>query len=65
MFHRYMSMVMFAAAIGMSAFALWRRNGEAGSAWVTSGLFVGVVLMVQRVQTIRRTVRKNRWRQQL
>ena len=57
MLHRYISIVMFAAAIGMSAFALWRWNGEAGSAWPASGLLVGVVLMVQRVQAIRRTVR--------
>ena len=57
MLHRYISIVMFAAAIGISVFALWRWNGEAGSAWLASGLFLGVVLIVQRVQTIRRTVR--------
>jgi hypothetical protein len=57
MLHRYISIVMFAAAIGVSVFALWRWNGEPGSAWLASGLFLGVVLIVQRVQTIRRTVR--------
>ena len=54
MLHGYISIVMFAAAIGVSAFALWRWNGEAGSAWPVGGLFFGVVLAVQRVQTIRR-----------
>jgi len=57
MLHRYISMVMFAAAAGISIFALWRWNGEAGSAWPVSGLLVGVVLMVQRLQAIRRVAR--------
>ena len=55
MLHRYVSIVMFAAAAGISGVALWRWNGEVGSAWLASGLFVGVVLIVQRVQTIRRS----------
>lgn len=57
MLHRHISIVMFGAAIGMSAFALWRWNGEAGSAWPASGVLVGVTLMVQRVQAIRRAAR--------
>ena len=57
MLHRYVSIVMFAAAAGGSVFALWRWSGEAGSAWPASGLFIGVVLIIQRVQVIRRTVR--------
>ena len=56
-FHRCVSVVMFASAVGLCMVALWRRGGEAGSAWVASGLFVGVILMIQRVQMILRTVR--------
>jgi hypothetical protein len=57
MLHRYISIVMFAAAAGISTFALWRWNGEAGSAWPVGGLLVGVVLFVQKVQAIRRVAR--------
>ena len=53
--HRYVSVVMLAAAAGISVFALWRWNGEAGSAWLATGLFLGVALIVRRVQTIRRS----------
>jgi hypothetical protein len=58
-FHRCVSVVMFAAAVGLCMVALWRRSGEAGSAWVAAGLFVGVVLIIQRVQMILRVVRSN------
>jgi hypothetical protein len=57
MLHRCVSVVMLAAAAGISVFALWRWNGEAGSARPASGLFVGGFLIIQKVQTIRRTVR--------
>ncbi len=58
-FHRCVSVIMFAAAVVLCMVALWRWSGEAGSAWVASGLFVGVILMIQRVQVILRTVRSN------
>ena len=58
-FHRCVSVVMFAAAVGLCMVALWRRSGEAGSAWVAAGLFVGVVLIIQKVQMILRVVRSN------
>jgi heme A synthase len=58
-FHRCVSVVMFAAAVGLCMVALWRRSGEAGSAWVAGGLLVGVVLIIQRVQMILRVVRSN------
>ena len=58
-FHRCVSVMMFAAAVGMCMVALWRWGGEAGSAWLAGGLLVGVVLIVQRVQMILRVVRSN------
>ena len=57
LFHRCVSVVMFAAAVGICVAALWRWNGAAGSAWVASGLLVGLALIIQRVHTIRRMVR--------
>ena len=58
-FHRCLSVVMFAAAICICVAALWRWNGAAGSAWVASGLFVGLALIIQRSHTILRTVRRD------
>ena len=58
-FHRCVSVVMISAAVGLCMVALWRRSGEAGSTWVATGLFVGVVLIIQKVQMILRVVRSN------
>jgi hypothetical protein len=58
-FHRCVSVVMFAAAVGLCMVALWRRSGDPGSTWVAGGLMVGVLLMIQRVQMILRAVRSN------
>ena len=58
-FHRCVSVVMFAAAVGLCMVALWRRSGDAGSTWVAGGLTVGVLLIIQRVQMILRAVRSN------
>ena len=56
MLHRYISIVMFCGGRHLP-FALWRWNGEAGSAWPVGGLLVGVVLLVQKVQAIRGVAR--------
>ena len=58
-FHQWVSVVMFAAAVGLCLVALWRRGGQAGSAWVASVLCVSLVLIIQRVQTILGAVRGN------
>jgi len=56
-FHRCVSIVMGAAAVSVCVAALWRWNGEAGSAWIASGLIVGLGLVIERVHTLLRAVR--------
>jgi hypothetical protein len=56
-FHRCVSIVMVAAAVCVCVAALWRWNGQAGSAWIASGVLVGLSLGIQRTHALLRTVR--------
>jgi hypothetical protein len=57
LFHRRVSVIMFAAAVVVCAAALRRWAGEAGSGWLAGALLAGVVLLTQDVRTIFRADR--------
>lgn len=57
LFHRRVSVIMFAAAVVICVAAFRRWGGEAGSGWLAGALLAGVVLLMQDVRTIFRTGR--------
>ena len=59
MFHRCISVVMFTVAVVICVVAMRRWGGEAGSAWLAGGLLAGVVLIIQNVGMIFRTIRSD------
>lgn len=56
-FHRLISLIMFAAAVVVCVAGLWHWAGQAGSGWLAGALLAAVILMMQDVGAIRRTVR--------
>jgi hypothetical protein len=50
---------MFTAAVVICVVAMRRWGGEAGSAWLAGGLLAGVVLIIQNVGMIFRTIRSD------
>ena len=57
LFHRRISVVMFAAAVVICLAGLWRWAGQAGSGWLAGALLAAVVLMMQDLGAICRIVR--------
>ena len=57
LFHRRVSVIMFAAAVVVCVAGLRRWAGQAGSGWLAGALLAGVVLLMQDVRTIFRTGR--------
>jgi hypothetical protein len=57
LFHRLISVVMFAAAVVVCLAGLRRWAGQEGSAWLAGALLAAVVLMMQDLGAIRRTAR--------
>jgi hypothetical protein len=56
-FHRRISVTMFAATVVICVAGLHRWAGQAGSGWLAGALLIGVVLLIQDVRTIFPTVR--------
>src|SRR4029434_2916817 len=52
LFHRRVSVIMFAAAVVVCVAGLRRWAGQAGSGWLAGALLAGVVLLTQDVRTI-------------
>ena len=57
LFHRRISVIMFAATVVICVAGLRRWAGQAGSGWLAAALLAGVVLLMQDVRTIFRTGR--------
>jgi hypothetical protein len=57
LFHRRISVIMFAAAVVVCVAGLRHWAGQAGSGWLAGALLAAVVLMMQDLGAIRRTVR--------
>jgi hypothetical protein len=57
LFHRRISVIMFAAAVVVCVAALRHWAAQAGSGWLAGALLATVVLMMQDLGTICRTVR--------
>jgi hypothetical protein len=57
LFHRRISVIMFASAVVVCVAGLRRWAGEAGSAWLAGALLAAVVLMMQDLGAVRRTDR--------
>jgi len=57
LFHRRISVVMFAATVVICLAGLWRWGGQAGSGWLAGALLAAVVLLMQDLRTIFRTLR--------
>jgi len=58
LFHRRISVIMFASAVVVSVAGLRRWGGQAGSGWLAGALVAAVVLMVQDLRTIYPTLRR-------
>jgi hypothetical protein len=56
-FHRRISVIMFAAAVVICVAGLRRWAGQAGSGWLAGALLVAVVLIMQDLGAMFRTVR--------
>ena len=56
-FHRRISVIMFAAAVAVCVAGLRHWAGQAGSGWLGCSLVVAVVLMMQDLSAMFRTVR--------
>src|SRR5215813_4269873 len=59
LFHRRISVIMFAAAVVICVAGLRRWAGQAGSGWLAGALLVAVVLIMQDLRAIYRTVRSS------
>src|SRR5499427_10381083 len=59
LFHRRISVIMFAAAVVVCAAGLRHWVGQAGSGWLAGALVAAVILMVQDLRTISRTFRRS------
>jgi len=57
LFHRRISVIMFASAVVICVAGLWRWGGQAGSGWLAGALLAAVVLLMQDLRTIFRTLR--------
>jgi hypothetical protein len=57
LFHRRISVIMFASAIVVCVAGLWRWAGQAGSGWLAGTLLAALVLMMQDLRTILRPFR--------
>ena len=57
LFHRRISVIMFAAAVVVCVAGLRHWAGQAGSGWLAGALLAAVVLMMQDLGAICRTVR--------
>src|SRR5262252_9844145 len=59
LFHRRISVIMFAAAVVVCVAGLRRWGGQAGSGWLAGALLAAIVLMMQDLRTIFRTFRRS------
>jgi len=57
LFHRRISVIMFASAVVVCVAGLRRWAGQAGSGWLAGALLAALILMVQDLRTISRTFR--------
>jgi hypothetical protein len=58
LFHRRISVVMFAAAVVICVAGLWRWAGQPGSGWLAGALLAALVLIMQDLRAICRTARR-------
>jgi len=59
LFHRRISVIMFASAVVVCVAGLRRWGGQAGSGWLAGALLAAIVLMMQDLRTIFRTFRSS------
>jgi hypothetical protein len=58
LFHRRISVIMFAAAVVICMAGLWRWAGQPGSGWLAGALLAALVLIMQDLRAICRTARR-------
>ena len=51
-FHRRISVIMFASVVVVCGAALWRWAGHPGSGWLAAALLIAVVLMMQDLRAM-------------